>query len=154
MQRLGGPLIVFLRLVAAAGLIVDAIVHLQVASTQPPAGSGQIDQSTLFRIEGVVAILAAAAVLLLNSRLTSALAALVAGSAFAAVMVSVYVDLGSIGPLPDLYEPAWYPTKTTSAVAEAIATVAAIALLVTQIVRHRATTRDPAPTDEGVPVHQ
>lgn len=118
-----------LRVVAAGGLVVDAVVHLSIASSQPPGGPGQLDQSTLFRIESVAAILAALAVLILDSVWTSTLALLVAASAFAAVMVSVYVDLGSLGPLPDLYEPVWYATKTTCAVSEGIATVAAAALV-------------------------
>ena len=44
-------------------------------------------------------------------------AALVAASALAAVVASRYVDLGPIGPLPDLYEPVWYPEKVVAATA-------------------------------------
>jgi hypothetical protein len=43
--------------------------------------------------------------------------------------VSRYVDLGAIGPLPDLYEPVWYPEKLVAAGAEAVALVAAVPLL-------------------------
>ena len=58
----------------------------------------------------------------------SLFAALVAASALIAVVASRYVDLGPIGPLPDLYEPVWYPEKVVAAAAEAMALVAALLL--------------------------
>ena len=39
------------------------------------------------------------------------------------------MDLGPIGPLPDLYEPVWYPEKVVAAGGEAVALVAAGLLL-------------------------
>ncbi len=55
---------------------------------------------------------------------------LVAAGALAAVVTYRDVDLGSIGPLPDMYEPDWYPEKVVAAVGEAVALVAASSLLV------------------------
>ncbi|MGH3789612.1 MAG: hypothetical protein ACRDRU_15170 [Pseudonocardiaceae bacterium] len=46
---------------------------------------------------------------------------LVASSALGAVLLYRYVDLGSLGPLPDMHEPVWYPEKTVSAIAEGVA---------------------------------
>ncbi|MGH3860494.1 hypothetical protein [Actinokineospora sp.] len=61
----------------------------------------------------------------------TALALLVSAASLAAVVASVYVDLGAIGPFPNMYEPAWHSDKTISAIAEAVSTVtAADALLV------------------------
>jgi hypothetical protein len=37
-----------------------------------------------------------------------------------------YVDPGAIGPLPDMYEPVWFPEKTLAGIAEAVALGAAI----------------------------
>ena len=50
----------------------------------------------------------------------------VAASALAAMLVSRYVDLGAIGPFPDLYDPVRFGEKILAAVAEGIATLAAL----------------------------
>jgi hypothetical protein len=48
-----------------------------------------------------------------------------------AVVVYRYVDVGKIGPIPNMYDPFWLPTeKWISAIAEAAATIAAAALVV------------------------
>ena len=50
----------------------------------------------------------------------------VAASALAAVLLCRYVDVGALGPLPDMYENTWQvPGKLLSAVAEAAAVVLA-----------------------------
>jgi hypothetical protein len=113
-----------LRVVVAAGLVVDGYVHADLA----PAYAGGGEQG-LFLVEAGVAV-AAALLVLASKRLTVALvAAVVAGSALAAVVVSRYVDLGPVGPLPDLYEPVWYPEKLAAAGGEAVALLAAALLL-------------------------
>ena len=116
-----------LRVVTAAGLAVDAAIHLDLAPSQPPGGPGQLSQTVLFNAEGVVAIVAALLVLTIGSRLSYAFAALVAGTALAAVLVSRYADVGAIGPLPDMYEPFWYLSKVTTTIAEAVALLTALA---------------------------
>jgi hypothetical protein len=45
--------------------------------------------------------------------------------------VSRYVNLGPIGPVPDLYDPAWYPEKLLAAYAEGAATATALAGAIT-----------------------
>ncbi len=70
---------------------------------------------------------AALIVLAIGRRAGFALAALIAVSALAAIIVYRYVNIGALGPFPSMYEPAWYPEKTTAAIAEAIAAAAGLA---------------------------
>jgi hypothetical protein len=67
----------------------------------------------------------------------------VATSALAAVVLYRYVDVGSIGPIPNLYEPTWHvPGKLPSAYAEGIAVVlSAAAIALTRARRHRVGTQ-------------
>ena len=117
-----------LRLLTAACLAVDAYVHLKLASTRPPASSpGGISQGALFYAQGGVAILAALLILYRGTRAAFGFAFLVAASALAAVLTYRYIDVGALGPFPDMYEPAWYATKVTTTIAEAIAMLAAVA---------------------------
>jgi hypothetical protein len=115
------------RALVAACLAIDAYIHLKLASTQPPANPGTISQGTLFYAEGGVAILAALLVLFRGTRATFAFAFLIAASALAVVLIYRYIDVGALGPLPDMYEPAWYTTKIIATIAEAVAVPAAIA---------------------------
>jgi hypothetical protein len=113
-------------LVAAAGLAVDAVVHLRLAPDYQLAAPAGIGQGNLFRIAAVAAILAALWVLVRPSRLSFAVAFLVAAGALVAVVLYRYVDVPAIGPIPSMYEPIWFPEKTLSAIAEAVAAVAAL----------------------------
>ncbi|MGD3112149.1 hypothetical protein [Streptomyces sp. YGL11-2] len=120
-----------LRLLTAAGLAVDVYVHAELAEAYDPVGTG-ISEGTLFRAQAAVAALAAVLVLVSGrSRWVWAFAFLVAASALGAVLLYRYVDVGSLGPLPNMHEPAWYPKKTASAVAEAVATLGAAVGFVT-----------------------
>jgi hypothetical protein len=118
-----------LALVAAAGLAIDAYVHFDLAAAYSGIKSSVLNQGELFRAEGAVAALAAAAVLFRPRRYTAAFAFVVAGAGTAAVLVYAYVNVGAFGPVPNMYDPAWYPEKTLSAWAEGIAALAALALL-------------------------
>lgn len=113
-------------LIAAAGLAVDAVVHLRLAPDYQLAAPAGIGQGNLFRIAAVAAILAALWVLIRPSRLSFAVAFLVAASALVAVVLYRYVDVPAFGPIPSMYEPIWFPEKTLSAIAEAVAAVAAL----------------------------
>ena len=115
-----------LRLVVAAGLAVDAVVHLRLAPGYQLADPTGIGQGNLFRVEAVVAALVALLVLVTGSRLAYALAVGVAASALAAVVLTRYVEVPAFGPFPSVYEPVWFGQKTASAVAEGIAAVAAL----------------------------
>lgn len=112
-----------LRLLTAAALLVDAVVHIHLAPGYQAGSPQGIGQGTLFLLESGAAVLAALAVLVRGSRAAYAFAFLVALSAFAAVVVYRYVDLPAFGPFPAMYEPVWYFEKSLSAVAEGAAAV-------------------------------
>jgi hypothetical protein len=119
-----------LRVATAAALGIDAAVHWQNAPAYD-AVTATVSQGQLFRVEAALAV-AVGLLVLVRPRPSSWLAALaVAGSARAAVLLYRYVDLGSLGPLPDMYENTWQvPGKLLSAYAEAAAVVlAALGLL-------------------------
>lgn len=116
-----GTVSVLLRLVIAAGLIVDAVVHLRLAHGYQLAAPGGIGQGNLFRIESVAALVAAAYVLLRGTRPAFALAAALGVGGLAAVVLYRYVHVPAIGPIPSMYEPVWFFQKSLSAVAEAVA---------------------------------
>jgi hypothetical protein len=141
-RRRGGRAVnLALRLLAATGLVYDAYVHLHLAGGFD-ANRGTVSQGTLFRLEAILAVVAAVLLLVLPRRLSYAFGLLVATGGVAAVVLYRYVDVGPLGPLPDMYEPSWYPAKTSSAVAEA---AAALLLLLVLVVRSRpAATPEPA----------
>ena len=101
-------------------------MHLRLAPDYQLAAPAGIGQGNLFRIAAVAAILAALWVLIRPSRLSFAVAFLVAASALVAVVLYRYVDVPAFGPIPSMYEPIWFPEKTLSAIAEAVAAVAAL----------------------------
>ncbi|HEY1915692.1 MAG TPA: hypothetical protein VGH27_08960 [Streptosporangiaceae bacterium] len=113
-----------LRLLVAAALAVDAYVHADLAPLYDAIHSS-ISQGDLFRVEAGVASAGALIVLAYGRRAGFALALLIAASALGAILLYRYVDVGTLGPIPNMYEPAWFPEKTTAAIAEAAATVLA-----------------------------
>jgi hypothetical protein len=115
-----------IRVATAAGLAIDAYVHLDLASQYAESG-GTINEGILFRAEAVVAVLAAVAVIASGRMATHLAGLVVAGSALAAMLVSRYVDLGPTGPFPSMYDPVWYPEKLLAAFAEGAATATALA---------------------------
>jgi hypothetical protein len=136
-----------LRVVTAASLVVDAVVHNELVHRYAPNQSGGLSQGQLFRIEAVVAMLAAALVLITARWFAWVIAFAVAASALAAVLISTNYDIGSIGPIPDMYEPIWYGKKTLAASAEAIGAVTALAGLAFRYVGAR--TASPAAVAES-----
>jgi len=83
----------------------------------------------LFRVEAALAALAAVLVLVTRRPIGVVVAFLVAAGGVGAVLLYQYVDVGVLGPLPDMCEPISYPEKTYSVIAEAVAAAAALALL-------------------------
>ena len=116
-----------LRAGVAAGLVVSAVVHVQLAPGYQQAAPGGIGQGSLFLIQAGAAALAAVFVLLNGSRTAFAAAAVGALSSLAAVILYRYVQVPALGPLPSMYEPVWYTAKTITAVAEAAAGALAVA---------------------------
>jgi hypothetical protein len=51
------------------------------------------------------------------------------------LLLYAFIDVGGFGPLPDMYDPIWYTEKTISAIAEAVAAVGALCLLLMSGVR-------------------
>ncbi|WP_051764667.1 hypothetical protein [Streptomyces sp. NRRL F-5135] len=118
------------RLLAAAGLAGDAYVHAQLADRYD-AVSASVSQGTLFRIEAALAALAALTVLLWHRPLGDLFAWAVATGGLALLLVYRYADLGAAGPFPDMYEPVWYGEKQLAVLAQAVAVVATVFLLLT-----------------------
>ena len=118
-----------LRLFAATGLGIDAALHANLAPIYDGVRA-RVSEGDLFRIEAAFACLVGLALLVSGRRIVVASALLVASSAVFALLVSRYVDLGRIGPIPNLYEPAWYPQKTVALVAELVTVASAGVLLV------------------------
>lgn len=120
-----------LTLLTAAGLAVDAYVHWHLApgfDSLQGSGSPSISQGQLFRLESVLALIAMLLLLITRSRLAAGVAFLVAAGGVGAVLLYAYVDVGAVGPLPNMYDPGWYTEKTLSAVAQAVAAAAALCL--------------------------
>lgn len=115
--------------VAVVGLALDAYVHFDLASNYDAIKTTTLSQGDLFRAEGVLAVLAAVAVIVRPRRYTALLALLVAGSALAVLLIYRYVNVKAFGPIPSMYEPVWFTEKTVSAYAEGVASLAAAALL-------------------------
>jgi hypothetical protein len=112
-----------LRLLVIAGLAVDSWVHFHLA--KDVGSNGTVSEATLFQFQAVAAAVVAVLVLMRARPLPYAVAFLIAASALGAVLLYRYVDIGAIGPLPNMYEPVWYVEKVITTVAEAVAAVAA-----------------------------
>ena len=129
--------------VVVIGLGIDAYVHLDLAGPYDGVKSSVLTQGDLFRVEAALAIVAALALAIRPRRYTALLAFVVSAGGLAAVLVYGYVNVGAIGPLPNMYDPLWYPEKTRSAWAEGIAAAAALALLVLMEMHRRQSTTKP-----------
>jgi hypothetical protein len=122
-----GPLQRALAVATAVLLGIDAYVHLHDAHFYDSAATSSLSEGTLFRAQAIVAVIVAVALLIRPHPVVWAVAVLVTASAVGAVLLYTYVDVGALGPLPDLYEPSWVPAgKLASAVAEGLRTLLAI----------------------------
>ena len=127
--------------VATAVLLgIDAYVHLHDAHFYAPAAGSTIGEGNLFRAQAIVAVIVAVALLIRPHPAVWAVAVLVTASAVGAVLLYTYVDVGTLGPIPDLYEPTWaLPGKLASAVAEGLGTLLAITGFVVAVARKPST---------------
>ena len=117
------------RLLVAGALAVSGWLHLDLAATFDAVGE-QITLGALFRVQGVVALLVAAWLLVQRrSWPPEAAALLVALPSAALLLLSVHVRIPALGPFPEVHEPIWYAEKTASAVAAVLAAAGAAALL-------------------------
>ena len=117
-----------LRVLAAVALGVSAYLHVDLAQG-PLVSAGQITLAGLFIAQAVVATIVALAVLVRPGRLTWAAVAVVGLASFAALVLSVYVQIPAVGPFPTLYEPIWYGEKVAAAGAAALAALVALVAL-------------------------
>ena len=114
-----------LRVGTATALGIAAAVHARNASAYDTV-KATVSQGELFRVEAALATVVGLLVLIRPRRSSWVSALLVGASALAAVLLYRYVDLGSLGPFPDMYENTWQvPGKLLSAYAEGVAVVLA-----------------------------
>jgi len=109
---------IVLRVLAAAALGTSSYVHLHLAHIYDYGGT--ISGTQLFVAQGIAAGVVAVVLLVTGNRWVWVLAALVGLASFTAVVLYRYVDVGTLGPLPNMYDPTWQPTpdKLLSAFAE------------------------------------
>ena len=128
--------------VVVVGLAIDAFVHFDLASAFAGNKTSTLSEADIFRADATVALIVAVALLVRPRRYTAALAFLVAAAGTAAVIIFRYVDVGSFGPIPNMYDPYWAPfEKSLSVIGEAAAAVAAFALLA---ILHKQSRTEPA----------
>ena len=99
-----------LRALAVLGLAVDVYVHLKLAPVFDLLGT-QITQGALFRVEAALAAAAALYLALRDSRRAWLLAGLTATAGLVAILVTRWVALPALGPLPAMYDPTWSADK-------------------------------------------
>lgn len=117
---------IVLRLLAAAGLAYSAYIHWDLRGNYQAVRTSTLSQGDLFTAQAIVAVVAAATLLVFGGRFGWLAALAVGGASLAAVLVTRYVDIGQLGPIPDMYEPVWFTDKSRSAVAEGVTTVIAL----------------------------
>jgi hypothetical protein len=122
----------------AATHAVDAYVHFHDAGFYDSVTTSVISQGMLFRVQAALAVAVGLVLLVRLRRIYWAAALLVAASALGAVLLYRYVDVGVLGPVPNMYEPTWaLPGKLASAWAEAAGTLLAALGLLLSIGAHR-----------------
>lgn len=112
------------RVWTALALLVNAYVHFQLAGPFDALVGTLVSQGALFRIQGVVNILAAILIVVVHRWWAGLVAAAIAAGGLALLVVSVYVplNLSALG-FPVIYEPVWYQAKVIAVVAQAVALV-------------------------------
>ncbi|MDQ6650464.1 MAG: hypothetical protein M3Z02_10165 [Actinomycetota bacterium] len=119
---------VALRLVGIACLLASGIIHATLVSRYQAVGD-QITQGELFVVQAASAAVAAGWLLVRDHARVWLAGLLVMAGSLAAVLITYYVRVPAVGPLPGLYEPLWFPSKAWSAVAEGAFVLLAVARL-------------------------
>lgn len=119
------------RLLAAAGLALDASLHAELAGRYD-AVTATLSQGLLFRVEAALAALAALLVLAWRRPAADAFAWVVATGGLALLLLYTYVDVGQLGPVPDMYDTGWSGEKKLTVLAQAVAALATAFLLLTR----------------------
>lgn len=131
----------FARLLAAAGLAVNAYVHAHLAPTFDGVVAS-VSQGDLFRLEAALGALAALLVLVWRRLPADLFAFVVAAGGLALLLIYRYVDVGELGPFPDMYDPSWSGEKLVALVSQAVAVLATAVLMLTMQRRRRRGARD------------
>lgn len=110
------------RMSTALALLVNAYIHFLLATPFDALVGTLLSEGALFRIQGVVNILAAILILVIHRWWAGLLAAGIAAGGLALLVASVYVplDLTALG-LPVIYEPVWYQDKVVAVIAQSLA---------------------------------
>jgi hypothetical protein len=114
--------------VTVAGLVIDAYVHFTLAGGYDSVVA-TISQGQLFRVEAGMAVIAAVLLVVRPNRVTALIAAAVAGGGTFALLLYYFVNVGQIGPMPNMYEPSMYDEKIITLIAQIVATLTALALV-------------------------
>jgi hypothetical protein len=115
-------------LLALAGLGIDAYTHFDLASNYSFNSTGTVNEGVLFQIEASLAIAAAVLLIARQNVITTAFAVLVSGGGAFVLLLYRYVDIGKIGPIPNMHEPIWFTEKEVSVTGELVALAASLAL--------------------------
>jgi hypothetical protein len=124
-MRPQGLLELAVRLALVLCLAVDAVIHYRLAPAMQLAAPDGLGGGTLFQVQATAAAAAGLVLLFTGTRLTYAIAGLVALSAFGAVLLYTFVNVPTIGPIPSMYDPTWSTEKVVSVVAEGLGVVLA-----------------------------
>lgn len=122
---------------AVAGLVIDAWTHFDLASTYAPIRTSTLNEGELFRVEASLAVIAALWLLWRRDVFSIGFTALVAGGGAFLLLLYNWVDVGKIGPIPDMYDPYWPTEKKWALAGELIALVAALVLLGVHVLQRR-----------------
>lgn len=129
---------VVLALLGALTLGYSAYLHVRIAVERPPLfADGQVTLSGLFIAQATAAMVVVLWVLLRRSTLAWLAFGAVAAGSLGALVLSVYVQIPSVGPFPVIYEPFWYQDKYLAAASAAAAGLVALVALVALVRRRR-----------------
>jgi hypothetical protein len=124
-------------LIAVVGLGIDAYTHLDLAKLYSGNTTGTVNEGVLFQIEASLAIVAGLWLLVRPGILSVVFTLLITGGGAAALLVYRYVNVGKIGPIPNMWEPIWTTEKQWSLAGELIAFAAALVLLASAVAKRR-----------------
>jgi hypothetical protein len=111
-----------LTVVVAVALVLNAWIHFRLAGPFDANPGSLLSQGALFRIQGVVDVIAAILLVVRPRILTALFAGLVAAGGAGILVLTTLVPLdGTALGLPYLFEPGWYPAKQTSLLLQLLA---------------------------------
>ncbi|MER3391249.1 MAG: hypothetical protein RIC81_01915 [Microcella pacifica] len=127
-----------------AGLIVNAVIHLQLAATFDAVTGSLLSQGDLFRIQAAAGILITVALVIARRAWVAVIAAVIAlgGLGMLVLTTLVPLDLTALG-LPAIFEPVWYSDKVIAALAQGLAALTAAALVLVERRRRAAVAHTP-----------